>query len=321
MEADPHPAVAFHIHLVVIPRIIKLDLFSDFNVSYPDTEPLCSAEWIRNHLDRFQSDTPDYRLVEVDMDPEVYDEWHIPGAVQINWEEDIIDGLGGNVIDPAEAESLFGELGITQDTTVVVYGDQANWFAGHAYWVLKYYQHADVKMLDGGRRYWRIQDYVQTQSVPEYPSQEYVIEGTNERIRGYKEDILETLSEERPIIDVRNPQEYRGEKPPAEIPNTTDREGHIPTADNVPWGKAVNADGTFKPESALRDIYGDYIGAENSAVAYCRIGERSSVTWFVLSELLGADAVNYDGSWTEWAADEEAPVETKTPPTAEEGDD
>ncbi|SDJ97827.1 thiosulfate/3-mercaptopyruvate sulfurtransferase [Halovenus aranensis] len=288
--------------------------------SHLDSDAIRSAEWVREHLDQFQTDEPDYRLVEVDMDPGVYDDWHIPGAVQINWEEDIIDGLGGNVVDQSEAESLFGELGITRDTTVVVYGDQANWFAGHAYWVLRYYQHENVQLLDGGRRSWRLEGYEQTQDEPEYPSCEYTIDGTNEDIRGYKHDIRESLDEGRPIIDVRNPQEYRGEKPPAEIPNTTDREGHIPTAANVPWGKAVNADGTFKPESELRDIYGEYIDPDSSTVAYCRIGERSSITWFVLSELLGADAVNYDGSWTEWAADETAPVEDAPEPAVTEGD-
>lgn len=288
--------------------------------SHLDSDTVCSAEWVRDHLDQFGTDEPDYRLVEVDMEPDAYEDWHIPGAVQIDWEADIIDGLGGNVIDPAEAESLFGDLGITRDTTVVVYGDQANWFAGHAYWVLKYYRHEDVRLLDGGRRYWELENYERTRTEPEYPSREYDIDGTNDDVRGYKDDIMADLGEDRSVIDVRNPQEYRGEKPPAEIPNTTDREGHIPSAANVPWGQAVNADGTFKSEAELREIYGDYIGDDGATVAYCRIGERSSITWFVLSELLGADAVNYDGSWTEWAADEEAPVETATPPAVPERD-
>lgn len=288
--------------------------------SHLESDAIRSGEWVYDHLEQFQTDAPDYRLVEVDMDPAVYDDWHIPGAVQVNWEEDIIDGLGGNVIDQSEAESLFGDLGITRDTTVVLYGDKANWFAGHAYWVLKYYQHENVQLLDGGRRHWRLEGYDQVQDSTEYTSREYEIDGTNEGIRGYKDDIMDSLDEERPMIDVRNPQEYRGEKPPAEIPNTTDREGHIPNADNIPWGDAVNADGTFKPEPELREIYGEYIDADSSTVAYCRIGERSSITWFVLSELLGADAVNYDGSWTEWAADEAAPIETASPPVTTERD-
>lgn len=286
--------------------------------SHVESDAIRSAEWVYNHLDQFQTDAPDYRLVEVDMDPAVYDDWHIPGAVQINWEEDIINGLGGNVITQSEAESLFSDLGITRDTTVVVYGDQANWFAGHAYWVLKYYQHEDVQLLDGGRRHWQLEGYEQTQDDTEYSSREYEADGTDEDIRGYKDDIMESLDEDRPMIDVRNPQEYRGEKPPAEIPNTTDREGHIPNADNIPWGDAVNADGTFKSEPELRDIYSEYIDADRSTVAYCRIGERSSITWFVLSELLGADAVNYDGSWTEWAADESAPIEKGSTPVITE---
>lgn len=275
---------------------------------HQETAAIRTGEWVRDHLEAFQSDDPAYRLVEVDMDPAVYSEWHIPGAVQIDWEEDIINGLGGNVIEPAEAESLFGELGITPETTVVLYGDQANWFAGHAYWVLQYYGHEDVQLLDGGRRYWDLEGYETTQTVPEYPTEEYTVGETDESIRGYKEEIMESI-DETSLIDVRNPQEYRGEKPPAEIPNTTDREGHIPTAENIPWGQAVNADGTFKPRAELREIYDEYIG-DGKTVAYCRIGERSSITWFVLSELLGVDAANYDGSWTEWAADEEAPVES-----------
>ena len=288
--------------------------------SHIESDAIRSAEWVHDHLDRFQTDEPDYRLVEVDMDPDMYDEWHIPGAVQINWEEDIINRLGGNVISKNEAEELFGGLGITRETNVVVYGDLANWFAGHAYWVLKYYGHENVQLLDGGRRYWRLEDYEQTQEVPEYSSREYEIDGTNEDVRAYKDEIMDGLDDEKPIIDVRNPQEYRGEKPPADIPNTTEREGHIPTADNVPWGSAVNADGTFKPESALREIYAEYLDRDSTTVAYCRIGERSSITWFVLSELLGIDAANYDGSWTEWAPDESAPVERGMPPATTEGD-
>ena len=286
---------------------------------YSDHDSVRSAEWLSDNLDLFRTDDPEYRLVEVDMDSKVYDEWHIPGAVRIDWEEDIVTGLGGPVVDPEEAESLFGDLGITPETTVVVYGDQANWFAGHAYWVLTYYGHDDVQLLDGGRRYWDLSGYETTQEVPDVPTTDYTIEGTDESVRAYKDEVMESI-DDAPIVDVRNPQEYRGEKPPAEIPNTTDREGHVPSADNVPWGEAVNADGTFKPEAELRDIYGEYVDADERTVAYCRIGERSSVTWFVLSELLGDDAANYDGSWTEWAADEDVPIATVERPTADGGD-
>jgi len=278
-----------------------------------------TAEWVRDNLDRFRSDDPDYRLVEVDMDPGAYDEWHIPGAARIDWENDIVTGIGGSVVEPDEAADLFGSLGVTEDTTVVVYGDQANWFAGHAYWVLTYYGHDDVQLLDGGRRYWRLEGYETADDRPEYTTREYGIDDTRDAVRARRADVEAAVERGAPLVDVRNPQEYRGEQPPAEIPNTTDREGHIPTADNVPWGEAVNADGTFKSEAELRDIYGEYVDGDDTAIAYCRIGERSSVTWFVLSELLGADAANYDGSWTEWAADEDAPVETVEPPAPSGG--
>jgi thiosulfate/3-mercaptopyruvate sulfurtransferase len=216
---------------------------------------------------------------------------------------------GGSVISAEELEELLGGFGITPETTVVLYGDRANWFAGHAYWVLQYYCHDDVQLLDGGRRYWQLEGYETTTEQPEYTERSYTVENTDEGIRAYKQDVEQAIDETTPIVDVRNPQEYRGEKPPAEIPNTTDREGHIPSAENVPWGEAVNADGTFKPTEALRKIYSDQLEEGEETIAYCRIGERSSITWFVLSELLGADARNYDGSWTEWADDEDAPVE------------
>ena len=285
---------------------------------YSDHDSVRSAEWLSDNLDLFRSDDPEYRLVEVDMDPKVYDEWHIPGAVQIDWEDDIIDGLGGNVVGEGEFAELLGGLGITDETTVVVYGDKANWFAGHAYWVLNYYCHDDVQLLDGGRRYWSMQEYETTTAVPEYTTREYAISGTDESVRAYEEEVAEAIETDTALIDVRNPQEYRGEKPPAEIPNTTDREGHIPSAENIPWGQAVDMDGTFKHPEELREIYGKYVGDE--AIAYCRIGERSSITWFVLSELLDIDARNYDGSWTEWGADEDKPIETVEPPASIGGD-
>lgn len=279
-------------------------------MSHFDSHPaVCSPEWLRENIEGVRGEDSDYRLVEIDRYPESYDDWHIPGAVNIDWENDLTKGLGEGLVEQGELETLLGELGIGSETTVILYGDQANWFAAHGYWVLTYYGHTDVQLLDGGRRYWELNDFEQTTEVPEYSSTEYTIEDENEEIRADKSAVKEAVGDETPIIDVRNPQEYRGEKPPAEIPNTTEREGHIPTAENVPWGQAVNADGTLKHPKELQHIYDDY---DEETIAYCRIGERSSVTWFVLHELLDVECRNYDGSWTEWGNDSETPVERAT---------
>lgn len=244
------------------------------------------------------------------MDPEAYDDWHIPGAVHIDWEADINGGLGGKILDAEELETLLGELGITNETTVVLYGDKANWFAAHAYWALKYYGHEDVQLIDGGRRFWELNGYeTTTDREPEYPTQEYTVSETNDSIRALKPDVEEAVDSSTSLIDVRNPQEYRGEKPPAEIPETTDREGHIPTAENIPWGEAVDMDGTFKHPEELKAIYSEHLD-DRESISYCRIGERASITWFVLHELLEVDAANYGGSFTEWEADKDAPVAT-----------
>ncbi len=277
---------------------------------YPSHSSIRSAESVANNLQRFASDDSDCRLVEVDMEPAVYDDWHIPGAVQIDWEEDINSGLGGKILDGDELEPLLGELGISNETTVVLYGDKANWFAAHAYWTLKYYGHEDIQLLDGGRRYWEMNGYeTTTGSQPEYPTEEYTVSGTNDSIRALKPDVEDAVESSASLIDVRNPQEFRGEKPPAEIPETTDREGHIPGAKNIPWGEAVDMDGRFKHPEELEEIYSEHLdGAES--ISYCRIGERASITWFALYELLDVEAANYDGSFTEWEADKDAPVAT-----------
>jgi thiosulfate/3-mercaptopyruvate sulfurtransferase len=247
-------------------------------------------------------------LLEVDMEPAVYDEEHIPNAVKLDWETDLAGELGRNIVGPDAFEELVGSLGITNETTVVVYGDKANWFAAHAYWLFTYYGHDDVRLMDGGRHYWLWEDYPTTTEEPSFSAREYDASEPDESVRAYKEEVLDAIERDTSIIDVRNPKEYRGESPPADIPNTTERQGHIPTAENVPWGETVSMDGTFKSEAELREIYSDVISDEGT-IAYCRIGERSSLTWFVLHELLGQDAANYDGSWTEWADDEDTPVE------------
>lgn len=275
-----------------------------------DKQAVADATWVQEHLEQFSNDQPDMRLVEVDMQPEVYDEEHLPGAVQIDWEADFAGELGRDVVGQAAFEELIGSLGITTETTVVIYGDKANWFAAHAYWIFKYYGHDDVKLMDGGRHYWTSESLPTTTDVPSFSEREYDAGDPDESIRAYREEVEAAMEDETAIIDVRNPREYRGDSPPADIPDTTEQEGHIPTADNVHWAEAVNHDGTFKSTEELSAIYAEYLGSDEDAVAYCRIGERSSITWFVLNELLDTDAANYDGSWTEWADHDETPVET-----------
>ena len=276
---------------------------------YTGNDSVMSAEQLTDDLGQFASDDPGHRLVEVDLDPDNYDEWHIPGAAHIDWESDINSGLGGKVLSEEEFETLAGELGITPETTVVFYGDKANWFAAHAYWAFSYYGHDDVKLLDGGRRYWEMNDHETATDQPTYPEQEYAVTEVNEDIRAYKPEVESAMEDDTSLIDVRNPQEYRGDKPPAEVPETTDREGHIPTADNVPWGQSVDMDGTFKHPKALEDVYSEHL-EDTETISYCRIGERSSITWFVCHELLETEIKNYDGSFTEWEDDEDAPVAT-----------
>jgi thiosulfate/3-mercaptopyruvate sulfurtransferase len=274
-------------------------------------ERIVDAEWVADRTDAFRHEESEYRLLEVDMDASVYEEGHVPGAVPLDWEEDLAGDLGRDLVDKAEFEDLMGRLGVTPDTTVVVYGDKANWFAAHAYWVMSYYGHDDVRLMDGGRHHWLFENYETTTERPSVPSCTYEAETPDESVRVYREDVERALEDETAIVDVRNPKEFRGESPPADVPETTEREGHIPSAKNVPWGEAVNADGTFKPEDELREVYSDVLGTDE-AVTYCRIGERSSLTWFVLHELLDVDAANYDGSWTEWGNSEDTPIERGT---------
>ncbi|ELY73564.1 sulfurtransferase [Natronobacterium gregoryi] len=277
----------------------------------PNQDPLADPEWVSETLSAFERDDPAYRLLEVDIDTSRYDRGHIPGAISVDWENDVAGELGRDIVDADAFEAVMEACGVTNDTTLVLYGDEANWFAAHVYWVCKYYGHDDVRLMDGGRHYWNWHDYEWTTAVPSVTPGEYTVDETDETIRAYEADVKRALETEQPIIDVRNPQEYRGGSPPPEIPKTTDSEGHIPGAENVPWAKAVRPDGSFKSKEQLREVYD--VDEDDSAVAYCRIGERASVTWFVLHELLGVDATNYDGSWTEWSQLEDAPIETGEP--------
>jgi thiosulfate/3-mercaptopyruvate sulfurtransferase len=274
---------------------------------------LVSAEWVEDHLDEFQSDEPDYRLVEVDVDTEAYDDAHAPGAVGFNWETQLQDQTTRDILEKDDFEDLLGSHGISEDTTVVLYGDNSNWFAAYTYWQFKYYGHRDVKLLDGGRDYWLDNDFPTTDEEPSYSEVEYDARGPFEGIRAYRDDVEKAINRGVPLVDVRSPEEFSGEilAPPG-LQETAQRGGHVPGASNISWAATVNDDGTFKSADELSDLYeSEGVTNDQEVVAYCRIGERSSIAWFALSELLGYDnVVNYDGSWTEWGNLVDAPIET-----------
>jgi len=282
------------------------------NMSDYAKDVLVSADWVEEHLDHFESDDDDYRLVEVDVDTELYDESHAPGAIGWNWETDLQDQVERDILEKEDFEALLGSHGISEDTTVVLYGDNANWFAAYTYWQFKYYGHDDVKLLDGGRDYWVENDYSLTDEEPEFSEVEYEASGPRESIRAYRDDVENAVEKGLPLVDVRSPEEFSGEvlAPPG-LQETAQRGGHIPGASNVSWAAVTNDDGTFKTAEEIEELYAEEgIEGDGTVVAYCRIGERSSVAWFALHELAGYDdAINYDGSWTEWGNLVGAPIE------------
>ena len=273
---------------------------------------LVSADWVEDNLDAFQSDDSDYRLVEVDVDTEAYNEAHAPGAIGFNWETQLQDQTTRDILTKADFEDLLGSHGISEDSTVVLYGDNSNWFAAYTYWQFKYYGHDDVKLLDGGREYWIENDYPTTDEEPNFSAVDYEASGPRESIRAYREDVENAIDRGLPLVDVRSPEEYSGEilAPPG-LQETAQRGGHIPGAKNISWAAVTNDDGTFKTPEELEALYAEHgIDGEGTTVAYCRIGERSSVAWFALHELLGyEDTINYDGSWTEWGNLVGVPIE------------
>ncbi len=273
---------------------------------------LVSADWVEGHLDEFQSDDPEYRLVEVDVDTEAYDDGHAPGAIGFNWETQLQDQETRDILDKDEFESLLGSHGISNDSTVVLYGDNSNWFAAYTYWQFKYYGHDDVRLMNGGRDYWLDNEYPLSEDAPDFSEQGYTARGPFEGIRAYRDDVDHAIERGIPLVDVRSPEEYSGEilAPPG-LQETAQRGGHIPGARNISWAATVNDDGTFKSADELRELYEDQDVTDNeSVIAYCRIGERSSIAWFALHELLGYEDVrNYDGSWTEWGNLVGAPIE------------
>ena len=274
---------------------------------------LVTADWVEDNLDEFQSDDPEYRLVEVDVDTEAYDDAHAPGAIGFNWETQLQDQTKRDILSKEDFADLLGEHGITEDSTVVLYGDNSNWFAAYTYWQFKYYGHKDVRLLDGGRDYWVENDYPTTDEEPDFSAQEYNPRGPFEGIRAYRDDVENAIERGVPLVDVRSPEEFSGEilAPPG-LQETAQRGGHVPGAQNISWAATVNDDGTFKSYDELKELYeSEGVTNDQEVVAYCRIGERSSIAWFALSELLGYDDVtNYDGSWTEWGNLVDAPIET-----------
>ena len=291
IETDPSPAFAEFAH----------------------PERLVTTDWLEERLG-----APGLVVVESDEDVLLYEVGHIPGAVKIDWHTDLNDPVLRDYVDGEGFAALLSSRGIARDDTVVIYGDKNNWWAAYALWVFTLFGHNDVRLLDGGRDKWIGEGRPITTDVTERPAVEYpVVERDDSVIRAYKEDVLAHLG--NPLIDVRSPEEYSGERTtaPAYPEESALRAGHIPTAQSVPWSKAVAENGTFRPLAELNAIYRDGAGLKDGdqVVAYCRIGERSSHTWFVLQHLLGFENVrNYDGSWTEWGSAVRVPIAVGTEP-------
>ena len=269
---------------------------------------LVSTDWVAQHL----SDAS-IRIVEVDVDTKAYNEGHVPNAVGWAWDTQLCDTVRRDIVPKDKFQTLLGQSGIDNTTTIILYGDNNNWFAAWAFWQLKVYGHQDVRLMNGGRKKWIAEGRDLVTDAPKPPAKSYAAKNPDTSIRAFLSEVMKASSENAAqLVDVRSPQEYSGEilAPPG-LPETCQRGGHIPGAKSIPWGKACNDDGTFKSVEELRALYGGAgITGEKPAIAYCRIGERSSHTWFVLKYLLGyANVKNYDGSWTEWGNLVAAPVE------------
>ena len=281
------------------------------NHDYADPEVLVTTEWVAENLEN----TEDIRLVESNEDVLLYSTGHIPNAVHIDWVADLNDAVRRDYLEVAEFEALMERHGISNDTTVVFYGDKNNWWAAYAYWVFKLFGHEKAKLMNGGRQKWVEEGRPLTKDVPDFPRGSYEAkQRADYKIRAFRDQVLEHIGQGQPLVDVRSPQEYRGEllHMPGSPQEGALRGGHIKGAVNVPWSKAVKEDGTFKSVAELRELYETEQGLspDQNVIAYCRIGERSSHTWFVLTHLLGYPSVrNYDGSWTEWGNLVGVPIE------------
>ena len=275
---------------------------------YAHPEFLVETSWVEQHLD-----DSSVRIVESNEDALLYDIGHVPGAVKVDWFTTLQDQLRRDFLTQPEFEALCSQLGISNDTTVVFYGDKSNWFAVYAFWLFEYYGHRSLKVMNGGRARWLAENRPLTTAVPSFPRTTYRSPGVNPNVRAFRDDVMRHLEQGLPLVDVRSPKEYSGEllHMPGYPQEGAQRGGHIPGAANIPWAQAVNEDGTFKSSQALTELYqARGITPEKEIIAYCRIGERSSHTWFVLKYLLGYPSVrNYDGSWTEWGNLVGVPIE------------
>ena len=291
---------------------VDLDPAAKFT-AYAHPERLVTTEWLQQHLG-----TPGLTVVESDEDVLLYETGHIPGAVKIDWHTDLNDPVERDFIGSAAFAAMLGAKGISRDTTVVIYGDKNNWWAAYALWVFTLFGHEDVRLLDGGRDKWVAEERGLTRDKPVITPAEYpIVERNDAPIRAFREDVLAHFG--NPLIDVRSPEEYTGERThmPAYPEEGALRGGHIPSAASVPWARAAAPDATFRTRQELDAIYRDEAGLSDgdSVIAYCRIGERSSHTWFVLTHLLGFEGVrNYDGSWTEWGNAVHVPIALGTEP-------
>jgi thiosulfate/3-mercaptopyruvate sulfurtransferase len=282
---------------------------------YAHPDVLVETNWVAEHLQ-----DPSVRIIEADEDVLLYEQGHIPGAVKLDWLVDVQDPVRRDFVDKPGFEKLLSRWGIAEDTTVIFYGDKNNWYACYSFWLFSYYGHPALHVMNGGRQKWVDEGRELTREVPSYQATHYRAQDPDPKLRAFRDDVFKLLNEQQTgltsgvsLIDVRSPQEYRGEVLhmigyPQE---GAQRAGHIPGAASIPWGTAANPDGTFKSPAELTEIYGGKgITPDKDVVAYCRIGERSSHTWFVLTHLLGYPNVrNYDGSWTEWGSMVRAPIE------------
>jgi thiosulfate/3-mercaptopyruvate sulfurtransferase len=273
---------------------------------------LVETQWVQDHLD-----DDSIRIVEVDENPALYADAHIPGAIGFDWKKDLQDQVERDFLDPGAFGELFGSRGISNDHTIVLYGDRNNWFAAYTYWYLKYYGHDKVLLMNGPREKWISEGRPTSTDVPSYGATTFDAQPGDEAIRAKRDEVMAALDDGRKLVDVRSPQEFSGEliAMAGYEQEGAQRAGHIPGAASIPWAQAVKEDGTFKSADELEQLYGGKgVLSGEPIIAYCRIGERSAHTWFVLHELLGRDDVkNYDGSWTEWGNLVAVPIEKGTP--------